>query len=316
VTAIIGLDLLLVVAVLVVAYRAVNADDLFTAIVVFIVFGLLMALVWVRLKAPDLALAEAAIGAGITGALLLDAAGQLEGEARGASVRRRAGWYLAAGLSVAFALVIGVASVTLRSRSPGLMPAILEALPESGVAHPVTAVLLNFRGYDTWLEVAVLLVAGLGVMALRQAGALEDASDRSQEALTVGVASVLVPVAIITGGYLLWRGTDAPGGAFQAGAVIAAAGVVLILSRNPMFAGLHGRSRTLRGALVVGFAVFLIAAVLGLTSGGSMLEYPRGGVGLAILLVEAAVAISIATALVLLFAGGRPLPVAGREGDG
>jgi energy-converting hydrogenase B subunit D len=46
-------------------------------VVQFIVFGLLMALAWARLQAPDIALAEAAIGAGLTGALLLDALGTL-----------------------------------------------------------------------------------------------------------------------------------------------------------------------------------------------------------------------------------------------
>jgi energy-converting hydrogenase B subunit D len=49
----------------------------FHAVVLFIVFGLLMALAWARLGAPDIALAEAAIGAGLTGALLLDAVGHL-----------------------------------------------------------------------------------------------------------------------------------------------------------------------------------------------------------------------------------------------
>jgi energy-converting hydrogenase B subunit D len=39
----------------------------------FIAFGLLMALVWGRLNAFDVAMAEAAIGAGLTGALLLAA---------------------------------------------------------------------------------------------------------------------------------------------------------------------------------------------------------------------------------------------------
>ncbi len=51
--------------------------DLFRAIVLFIAFGLLMALAWVRLDAPDVALAEAAIGAGLTGALLLGALARL-----------------------------------------------------------------------------------------------------------------------------------------------------------------------------------------------------------------------------------------------
>jgi energy-converting hydrogenase B subunit D len=59
------------------AWRVLSAPDLFKAVVLFIVFGLLMALAWARLDAPDIALAEAAIGAGLTGALLLDAVGQM-----------------------------------------------------------------------------------------------------------------------------------------------------------------------------------------------------------------------------------------------
>jgi hypothetical protein len=39
----------------------------------------MMSLAWVRLKAVDIALAEAAIGAGLTGALFLSALGKLEG---------------------------------------------------------------------------------------------------------------------------------------------------------------------------------------------------------------------------------------------
>ena len=60
------------------AWRALACADLFKAIVLFIAFGLLMALAWVRLDAPDVALAEAAIGAGLTGALLLAALARLE----------------------------------------------------------------------------------------------------------------------------------------------------------------------------------------------------------------------------------------------
>lgn len=50
---------------------AVRDGELFLAVVLFIAFGLLLAVAWVRLRAPDVALAEAAIGAGITSALLL-----------------------------------------------------------------------------------------------------------------------------------------------------------------------------------------------------------------------------------------------------
>lgn len=75
-------DLLLAAALLWSAVRAIVAPDLFRATVLFIVFGLLMALAWARLSAFDIALAEAAIGAGLTGALLLDALGHLRAKQR------------------------------------------------------------------------------------------------------------------------------------------------------------------------------------------------------------------------------------------
>lgn len=70
-------DVLLALAICIAAGLALIARDLFRAVVMFIVFGLLMALAWVRLQAPDIALAEAAIGAGLTGVLLLDTLGYL-----------------------------------------------------------------------------------------------------------------------------------------------------------------------------------------------------------------------------------------------
>lgn len=76
-------DLLLAAALLWSAARALTTRDLFRAVVLFVVFGLLMALAWARLGAPDIALAEAAIGAGLSGALLLDTVGHLGAKRRG-----------------------------------------------------------------------------------------------------------------------------------------------------------------------------------------------------------------------------------------
>lgn len=67
------LDGLLIVALLVTAVAVLVSRDLFRAVVMFMAFGLLMAVAWVRLQAPDIALAEVAIGAGLSGVLLLDA---------------------------------------------------------------------------------------------------------------------------------------------------------------------------------------------------------------------------------------------------
>lgn len=80
-----GFDLLLALALSWSALRAMTVPDLFHAVVMFIVFSLLIALAWARLDAPDVALADAAVGAGLGGALLLDTVGHVrarEGAAR------------------------------------------------------------------------------------------------------------------------------------------------------------------------------------------------------------------------------------------
>ncbi len=64
-------DIVLIVTLVTCAWAALNTPDLLRAVVLFIAFGLLLSFVWVRLQAPDVALAEAAVGSGLTGALLL-----------------------------------------------------------------------------------------------------------------------------------------------------------------------------------------------------------------------------------------------------
>lgn len=75
-------DLLLATALLWSAIQVLTTPDLFRAVMLFIVFGLFMALAWARLDAPDIALAEAAIGAGLAGVLLLDTIGYLHKKQR------------------------------------------------------------------------------------------------------------------------------------------------------------------------------------------------------------------------------------------
>ena len=66
-------DIILCLTLVWLAWHVLTSQDLFKSVVLFISFGLLMALGWVRLQAPDVALAEAAIGSGLTGAIFLSA---------------------------------------------------------------------------------------------------------------------------------------------------------------------------------------------------------------------------------------------------
>jgi uncharacterized MnhB-related membrane protein len=66
-------DGLLLLVIVVLAWRSLNDRDVVRAVISFIALGLLIAVAWVRLRAPDVALAEAAVGSGLTGALILSA---------------------------------------------------------------------------------------------------------------------------------------------------------------------------------------------------------------------------------------------------
>jgi uncharacterized MnhB-related membrane protein len=66
------IDGLLSIAILWLAFQMIRSSHLFHVVVYFIVFGMILSLIWTRLNAFDLALAEVALGSGITGALLLD----------------------------------------------------------------------------------------------------------------------------------------------------------------------------------------------------------------------------------------------------
>lgn len=64
-------DVLLGLILIVVAWYAISSPDLLLSVIMYIALGLLAALVWTRMGAPDVAMAEAAVGSGLTGALLI-----------------------------------------------------------------------------------------------------------------------------------------------------------------------------------------------------------------------------------------------------
>lgn len=207
-------------------------------------------------------------------------------------------------LCTALALALGAAMLVLPEfavRLPGQVTANLDA---SGVAHPVTAVLLNFRGYDTLLEVAVLLLALFGVFALSRHADAHVHPDAPAHPVLQTLARLLAPLMVLVAGYLLWVGAYAPGGAFQAGAVLAAAGVLLRLAG--LLPAWAQPSVLLRGGLALGLLVFLAVAVAGLPQ-GELLHYPPALASPLILLVEAGLTLSIGLTLAGLYLASAEL---------
>lgn len=147
--------------------------DVLAATVVFAAYSLGMAILWVALQAPDVALTEAAVGAGVTTSLFLVAivkTGRPVGTAAFVRTVRPA----SVGASLA---VLGVLGATLPALPPVGAPEtpafrhvaptyLAESGPELGIDNVVTAILAGYRAFDTFGEVTVVFAAGVAVLVI------------------------------------------------------------------------------------------------------------------------------------------------------
>lgn len=176
------------------------------------------------------------------------------------------------------------------------------SLPRTGVGNPVTAVLLSYRGYDTLLELSVLLAALLGIWSL---GRTSPGFHPPELALT-GMVAWVVPLLILAAGYLLWAGAERPGGAFQGGALLGAAGVILRLTGERRLALPSERAQ--RWLAIAGIGAFLAVGLATAAAGHGFLAYPERWSKWLILLIETATTLAVGMTLAAAYVGGRPAP--------
>jgi multisubunit Na+/H+ antiporter MnhB subunit len=301
-----ALDLGLAFLVFAVAGWTIFARGAFAATVGYVVYGLLLSLVWIRLFAVDVALTEGAIGSGVTGILLIGAAARLRG-AETEDEKSLSGLprVFAAGLCVLVALALAAVVLLFPDQGPSLAPQSMQHLPETGLGNPVTAVLIAYRAFDTMLEKVVLVLAVVGVWSLAAdrywCGAPGEARAERPEPTLAFLAQVLAPLGILVGVHIFWVGADEPGGAFQGGAILAAMWIIVMMAR--LTEAPSTRAFWLRLAIVAGPVVFLIAGVAGAIFAGGFFAYPPGFAKPVILFIEAFMVLSIAVALPMLVAG-------------
>jgi multisubunit Na+/H+ antiporter MnhB subunit len=309
------LDIALAALVLAVAGWTIAAREAFAAVVGFVVYGLLVSIVWVRVSAPDVALTEAAISSGVTGILLITAAARLRDTehtlaAKRLSARPR---ILATILSVVATAVLAAVVLLLPDPGPTLAPVAAQHLADTGLGNPVTAVLMAFRSLDTVLEKVVLILAIVGVWSLAPdrfwGGAPGPPRAARPEGTLAFLAQVLAPLGVLIGLHLFWTSANAPGGAFQGGAILSAMWMITTmagLTEAPTVA-----ARWLRLALIAGPAVFLLSGLAGAGWADAFFAYPPGRAKSIILFVEIFMILSIAVTLAMLVAGPprrKPLP--------
>ncbi|NLS10822.1 hypothetical protein HGQ17_12635 [Nesterenkonia sp. MY13] len=297
-------DLALGAAVLLVAGLSLVPRSRLVVTMGFLALGVLVTMVWLRLDSLDVALAEAGIGTGLLSGLMVWLAVRSPEPpgAGGMEPSPRLPWLRpAVGVVCGAVLTVVTAAVWLRveDRLPAWGGPVEEQLPDTGVEHGITGVLLAFRAYDTLLESAILMLTAAAVMALSSTNLHQAAAPMPPVPLALPWATrLLVPALVLLGLWLLFAGSRDSGGAFQSGAVLAAA---LILMRTSHI-DLRGLSTyLLRPALVVGVVVFILAGLVGPMLGLPWLSWDPDWAFAAVLTVEVLLTTGIAAGLYMLF---------------
>jgi len=304
------------------AFGIVRATNLFVAVMLMGIFSLQIASIFFLLDAADVALTEAAVGAGISTVLFLGALALTGPEE---PKRPHGRWLSLCVVSLTTLIVLYATFDKPRLGDPNapvhqhVAPWYLENTPALiDIPNVVTAVLASFRGYDTLGEVFVIFTAGIGVMFVlgtpwsRLSDArtpLDEAKGLRHHLIPRVVGHLLVPFIVLFGLYVQFHGDFGPGGGFQAGALIAA-GLILSALLDGERASLRVvPARWLFAMVALGPLIFSGVGLATVLLGGRFLDYsvlsadPVAGQHLGILLIEAGVGVTVVGVLVSIFHG-------------
>lgn len=246
------------------------------ALVMIGVVGLIVALIFVKFSAPDLALTQLSVEI-VTIVLLLLALHYLPQISLKETDRLRiARDVLIAILSGAGVMLLAMAVMT-RDFLPISEFFLANSVPGGGGTNVVNVILVDFRGTDTLGEIVVLALAGLGIYALLQGLKLRaptqnenglNWSEDNHPQIMQTLTRLLFPLMLMVAAFIFIRGHNLPGGGFIAGLIAAIALIVQYLAN-----GLAWTGERLKVDMhwVIGSGL-LVATLTGLVSMG--LSYP------------------------------------------
>lgn len=232
--------------------------------------GLVVALIFVKFSAPDLALTQLSVEV-VSIVLLLLALYFLPATSARESDRRRQ--WRDGGLAVLAGGGAALLSWAVLTRPADSIAGFFldNSVPGGGGRNVVNVILVDFRGFDTFGEITVLALAALGIYALlenlRLPGPTRDAAGRIWDpdrhpVILATFARLLLPLALLVAIFILLRGHHQPGGGFIAGLVTAIALIMQYLANG--VAWTHARLPAQTQPLIA--AGLIMALLTGLAS--------------------------------------------------
>ncbi|RKT43347.1 DUF4040 domain-containing protein [Thiocapsa rosea] len=290
------------------AIAVLRMRSLYAVVMLFGIYSLLTAGIFVSLDAVDVAFTEAAVGAGISTVLLLVTLAVTGHQ----QVRRNH----SPALPLTVVIITGAVLVWGTQDMPAFGDPqapihhhvadryIKDSPSEVGMPNMVTSVLASYRGFDTLGETAVVFTAGVGVMVLlglrrrrntdpdgdttaapgrpargpwwrlpRREPAATGVATADKDDIIRVIARLLVPFILLFALYVQFHGDFGPGGGFQAGVIFAAGIILYAITYGLGHAMRLIPPRVLMPLAALGVLLFGGVGIAGMLRGGNFLNY-------------------------------------------
>lgn len=308
------IDIVLLGMLAITALGVIFLKDLFAVVMLFGVYSLLSALIFVNLDAVDVAFTEASVGAGISTVLMLGTLALTGRKEKSTGTIKL--MPLVVVLVTGGALLYGTLDMPpfgdpTNPAHQHVAPRYIEESPqEIGLPNMVTSVLASYRAFDTLGETAVVFAAAIGVLSilgLPKAERTALASGLQSHLVLKVVAKLIIPLTILFALYVQFHGDYGPGGGFQAGVIAAAAIILYALVFGLPVALKVLPPSTLNILVASGVLIYAGTGLVSFALGANFLDYnvlssdPVAGQHLGIIFIELGVGITVFAAILSIF---------------
>ncbi|QXD25000.1 Na(+)/H(+) antiporter subunit B [Opitutia bacterium ISCC 51] len=158
---------------------------------------------------------------------------------------------------------------------------ITETINETRVPNMVTAVLADYRGYDTMFETVVIFTAGIAIIGILRVYGPSTKLEHPEPTLETKkpdliietTCRLLIPVIQVFALYVIAHGHYSPGGGFQGGVIFGAAFILLALARDLQTAQKWVPENRVLNLAAIGIFIYAGHGVLSLIFGENFLDY-------------------------------------------
>ena len=159
---------------------------------------------------------------------------------------------------------------------------ITQAIPETAVPNMVTAVLADYRGYDTMFETVVIFTAGLAIIGILGMARLTDRESLKpmaetkpgdRDMIVINTCRLVIPVMQLFALYVVAHGHHSPGGGFQGGVILGASFILWAIARDLPTALQGIKPRRIVFLAALGVVIYAGTGALSLALDAKLLDY-------------------------------------------